>query len=377
MSNTKRIFLSPPHMGGEELKHITEAFEINYIAPGGPIVESFEREWSKMTGIPYSLAVSTGTSAMHLALREVGVGPGDEIIASTLTFIGSVSPVVFLGATPVFIDSDYTTWNIDPVLLEEELKFCHRRGRLPKAVVVTDLYGQCADMDNINQICAHYNIPVISDSAEAVGSTYKGKHAGAGAKVAVYSFNGNKIITTSGGGMLSSTDESLIKHARYLANQAREPVPHYEHREIGYNYRMSSILAAIGLGQLKILPQRVNQKRKIFETYYSLLCHLPGIEFMPEASYGKSNRWLTVILIDPSKFGTDREHVRCALEAENIESRPVWKPMHLQPVFKGCRVRGGKVGEDLFARGLCLPSGTALTQSDIERIASIISKCIR
>lgn len=375
MSNTKRIFLSPPHMSGEELKYITKAFEINYIAPGGPIVEAFEREWSEMTGIPYSLAVSTGTSAMHLALREAGVGPGDEIIASTLTFIGSVSPAVLLGATPVFIDSEYTTWNIDPTLLEEELKFCARRGQLPKAVVVTDLYGQCADMDIINQICAHYNIPVISDSAEAVGATYKGKHAGVGAKVAVYSFNGNKIITTSGGGMLSSIDESLIKHARYLANQAREPVPYYEHREIGYNYRMSSILAAIGLGQLKILPQRVNQKREIFETYYSLLHHLPGIEFMPEASYGKSNRWLTVILIDSAKFGTNRESVRRALEAENIESRPVWKPMHLQPVFKGCRIRGGKVSEDLFARGLCLPSGTTLTRSDIERIANIITKC--
>jgi len=377
MSNTKRIFLSPPHMCGEELKYITEAFEINYIAPGGPIVEAFEREWSEMTGIPYSLAVSTGTAAMHLALREVGVGPGDEIIASTLTFIGSVSPAVFLGATPFFIDSDYSTWNMDTALLEEELKYCARHGRLPKAVVVTDLYGQCADMDRINQICAPYNIPVISDSAEAAGSTYKGKHAGALAKIAVYSFNGNKIITTSGGGMLSSHDEKLLAHARYLANQARDPVPHYEHREIGYNYRMSSILAAIGRGQLKVLQQRVNQKRKIFETYFSLLHHLDGIEFMPEASYGRSNRWLTVVLIDPSRFGTDREKIRLALEAENIESRPVWKPMHLQPLFRGCRIRGGKVSEDLFTRGLCLPSGTALSDSDIERIVNIIIKCRR
>jgi dTDP-4-amino-4,6-dideoxygalactose transaminase len=312
---------------------------------------------------------------MHLALREIGVGPGDEVLASTMTFIGSVTPVWFLGASPVFIDCDEPTWNMDPELLAEELGECDRRGRVPKAVIPTDLYGQCADLDRIKEVCAPYNIPVVTDAAEAMGATYKRRHAGCGAKAAVFSFNGNKILTTSGGGMLASEDPALIAHTRKLSQQARDPAPHYEHSEIGYNYRMSNILAAIGRGQLRVLDERVAAKRRIFDHYRELLGDLPGVTFMPEAPTGRCNRWLTVILIDPDQFGVAVETVRLALEAENIESRPVWKPMHLQPVFRGYRVCGGGVSEHLFRCGLCLPSGTAMAPSDIERVASIVRRC--
>jgi dTDP-4-amino-4,6-dideoxygalactose transaminase len=328
---------------------------------------------------------------MHLALRVLNVGPGDAVIASTLTFIGSVTPIVFQGATPVFIDSDDTTWDMDVNLLAEEIEGCVKEGNLPKAVIPTDLYGQCADLDRILEICEPLGIPVIADSAEALGSMYNGRSAGTGARAAVYSFNGNKIITTSGGGMLASDDKDLIDQARSLSQQARDEAPHYEHSKIGYNYRMSNVLAAIGRGQLKVLDRRVDAKRRISNYYKQALGDVPGIEFMPEASYGRSNRWLTVILISPEEFGGDRETVRLALEAENIESRPVWKPMHLQPVFDPqitqiytnssgkdrypCRVVGGKVAEDLFNRGLCLPSGTAMSEEDLDRVISVIRKC--
>lgn len=429
----KRIFLSPPHMGGEELLFIQEAFESNYIAPVGPMVDAFEKEFGDKVGICHVLAVSSGTAAMHLALRILGVGPGDEVIASTLTFIGSVTPIIFQGATSVFIDSERSSWNMDVNLLAEEIETSKRKDKLPKAVIPTDLYGQCADLDQILEICEQYGIPVIADSAEALGSTYRSKqnavrskqkkdkmtiservqdlntsnakerqdgdcskwvHAGVGARAAVFSFNGNKIITTSGGGMLASEDGDLIEKARSLSQQARDQAPHYEHTQIGYNYRMSNVLAAIGRGQLKVLDERVEAKRKISDYYYEALKNLPGIEFMPEAPYGRSNRWLTVILIRPEEFGADREEVRLALEAENIEARPVWKPMHLQPVFQveeqsawrkaqsvrhryTARVVGGDVAEDLFNRGLCLPSGTAMTEEDLNRIISVIRKCKR
>lgn len=370
-----RIFLSPPHMGGEEMKFVQEAFESNYIAPCGPMVDAFEKEFAEKVGIPYCLALSSGTAAIHLALRQLGVGPGDEVIASSLTFIASVSPVVFLGAEPVFIDSDKETWNMDPDLLSEELEECAKRGKLPKAVLPTDIYGQCCDLNRILEICQPHDVPVIVDSAEAVGSMYRGRHAGAGAKAAVYSFNGNKIITTSGGGMLASEDEKLIEHARFLSTQAKDDAPHYEHSEIGYNYRMSNIVAAIGRGQLRVLDDRVATKRKIFETYKSLLQDIPGIEFMPEADYGRSNRWLTVILVYPNEFGADRETIRQALETENIESRPIWKPMHLQPTFEHCRIRNSGISEGLFKCGLCLPSGSALGSRDLEDIANIVIEC--
>ncbi len=387
-------------MGGQEAGFIQEAFESNYIAPLGPQVDAFEREFCEKVGIRHAVAVSSGTAAIHLALRNLGVGPGDEVFASTLTFIGSVTPILFQGGVPVFIDSDRTTWNMDPNLLGEELEACSRRGRLPKAVVPTDLYGQCADLDRILDVCAPYSIPVIVDSAEALGATYKGLHAGSGAHAAIYSFNGNKIITTSGGGMLASEDESLIERARFLSQQARDPAPHYEHTEIGYNYRMSNIVAAIGRGQLRVLDERVEKKRRIFEYYENALGDVPGIAFMPEASYGRCTRWLSVILITPEELGVDREAVRIALEAENIESRPVWKPMHLQPVFEvvpdegrpravspaasrsaaapkeriRARAVGGAVSEDLFARGLCLPSGTQMNEEDLARVVEVIKR---
>ncbi len=384
LNTEKRIFLSPPHIGGEEIRFVNEAFDSNYVAPVGPQVDAFEREFAEKTGITYTVALASGTAAMHLALRITGVKQGDEVFASTLTFIGSVSPATFLGATPVFIDADRISWNMNPDLLAEELERCNKKGKLPKAVIPTDLYGQCTDYDRIKEICSPYNIPVIVDSAEACGALYKGKHAGFGAKAAVFSFNGNKIITTSGGGMLASEDKSLIDQARFLSQQARDPASHYEHTQIGYNYRMSNVLAAIGRGQLRVLDERVKAKRRIFDYYKNALKDIPGIEFMPEAPYGRSNRWLTVILITPEIFGADREKVRVALEAENIESRPVWKPMHIQPVFRSqnnskeiypARAVGGEVAEDLFERGLCLPSGTAMTCEDMNRVISSILKC--
>jgi dTDP-4-amino-4,6-dideoxygalactose transaminase len=327
MTNTKskRIFLSPPHMGGEEMRFVREAFESNYIAPVGPIVDAFEQEFAEYVGIKHCLALSSGTAAMHLAFRILGVGQGDDVIASTLTFIGSVTPVVFQGASLVFVDCDRQTWNMDPGLLEEELAACERRGKMPKAVIPTDLYGQCCDLPRIVEICDGYGVPVVCDSAEALGAKYltqrrkdakgldknnnkasflgnlgdfaRGKsfHAGKGAKAAVYSFNGNKIITTSGGGMLASDDKGFIDYARKLSQQAREDFPHYEHTEIGYNYRMSNVLAAIGRGQLRVLDERVKKRREIFDYYQEALGDLPGIEFMPEPEWSRSNRWLTVI----------------------------------------------------------------------------------
>jgi dTDP-4-amino-4,6-dideoxygalactose transaminase len=297
------------------------------------------------------------------------------VLASTLTFIGSISPIIFQGAIPVFIDSERVSWNMDAELLEEALEAGKKSGRLPKAVVPTDLYGQCTDYDRIFSICSRYRVPVVIDAAEALGSSYRGRPAGQGGRFAVYSFNGNKILTTSGGGMLASEDPVLIEKARFLSQQARDPAPHYEHSQIGYNYRMSNLLAAIGRGQLRVLEERVNKKRWIFDYYKAGLSDLPGTTFMPEAAYGKSSRWLTVLLINKEEFGADREKVRLTLEAENIESRPVWKPMHLQPVFKGCRIRGGAVSEDFFNKGLCLPSGTQLAEEDLDRIIRIIRSC--
>jgi dTDP-4-amino-4,6-dideoxygalactose transaminase len=423
----KRIFLSPPHMGGQEGQFIREVFESNYIAPFGPQLAAFEREFSRKSGLRHAVALSSGTAAIHLALRNLGIGHRDEVFASTLTFIGSITPILFQGGVPVFIDSERTSWNMDPTLLAEELEACRRRGRLPKAVVPTDIYGQCADLERILEVCRPFDIPVVVDAAEALGAKYKRRakknngngnselktgedecgwlHAGVGAKAAIFSFNGNKIITTSGGGMLASNDAAFIEQARFLSQQARDAAPHYEHSQIGYNYRMSNLVAAIGLGQLQVLEARVEQKRRIFNFYKEALSSLPGIEFMPEATYSKSTRWLTVILIHPDEFGTDRESVRLALEAENIESRPIWKPMHLQPIFATeksgsrtkpgnirqesqsrwntqglkykARVVGRAVSEYLFERGLCLPSGTQMTDDELDRIVRVIRKVQR
>ena len=369
-----RLFLSPPHMGGREPEFVRQAFESNYIAPLGPMVDAFEKEFSAYTGLPHCVALSSGTAATHLALRHLGVGPGDEVMASTLTFIGSVTPVTFQGAAPVFIDCDESNWNMDPTLLEQAIEDAARRGKSPKAVIPTDLYGQPCDLPRIRAICDRHGIPVLCDSAEAMGARIQERHAGSDAWAAVYSFNGNKIMTTSGGGMLASPDKALIDHARKLSQQARDPAPWYEHTEIGFNYRMSNILAAIGRGQLEVLDDRVRRKREIFAGYQSRLGGLPGISFMPEPAGCRSNRWLTVALIDPSSFGADTHAVREALESENIEARPVWKPMHLQPVFQSVRRVGGKVSERLFAQGLCLPSGTAMTDADLDRVCEIVRR---
>ncbi|WP_419784431.1 DegT/DnrJ/EryC1/StrS family aminotransferase [Maridesulfovibrio sp.] len=372
-----RIYLSPPHMGGNEQEYVRQAFESNFIAPLGPMVNGFEQDFSKLTGFAHCAALSSGTAALHLALRIAGVQPGDVVIASSLTFIGSVSPVTFLGAEPVFIDSDYKSWNMDPDLLAEAVDYYISKGRKPKAVIPTDLYGQCADYDRILEILEPHGIPLIVDAAESVGATYKGRHAGKGALMAAYSFNGNKIITTSGGGLLASDNEEMISRARWLSQQAKEPEPYYEHKEIGYNYRMSNLVAAVGRGQVEVIPERVERKREIFDFYERELGSCPGISFMPEADYGKCNRWLSVMLIDEKEFGASPDDIRLALETENIESRPVWKPMHKQPVFRDNTVFGGKVSEDLFNRGLCLPSGTAMAADDLQRIAELIKGCGR
>ncbi len=369
-----RVYLSSPHMSGDEEPLVAEAFASNWIAPLGPHVDAFQREFAEAVGSPNAVALSSGTAALHLAMILCGVDPGDDVFVSTLTFSASVNPIRYLGGSPVFIDSETESWNMDPALLAEALERAARRGRLAKAVVVVHLYGQSADLDPIIEACDRYGVTLIEDAAEALGATYKGRVPGTFSPVGAYSFNGNKIITTSGGGMLVTPDAALAAHALKLATQARDQAPHYQHSEIGYNYRMSNVLAAIGRGQLRHLEERVAARRRNFAYYREALGDLPGISFMPEAGWGRHSRWLTTLTIDPAAFGADREAVRLALEAENIEARPVWKPMHRQPVFAGCEAIGGKVAESLFADGLCLPSGSNLTESDLERVVAIVRR---
>jgi dTDP-4-amino-4,6-dideoxygalactose transaminase len=368
----KPILLSTPHIGVEELNFVQEAFETNWIAPVGPHITLFEQEFCQTVGIAHAAALASGTAALHIALRLVGVQPGDEVFCSTLTFIASVSPITYLGAKPVFIDSDRTSWNMDPGLLALELDRRSSSGNLPKAIILVHLYGQSADIDPILASCNKYNIPIIEDAAEALGATYKGKTPGVFGKIGIYSFNGNKIITTSGGGMLVSDDPEIVDQAKFLATQARDPAPHYQHTTIGYNYRLSNVLAGIGRGQLRVLGDRVQARRRNFAIYQEALSDIPGIEFMPEASFGTCTRWLTCITIEAEKFGCSREQLRLALAAKEIESRPVWKPMHLQPVFSGSNRIGGEVAEDIFDRGLCLPSGSNLTDSELNRVIDVI-----
>lgn len=372
-----RLYLSPPHLMGNEADLLTEALQSGWIAPLGPQVDAFEREFAEAVGAPYALALSSGTAALHLALIEAGIQAGDEVAVSTLTFAASAFPVVYLGAKPVFIDSERVSWNMDPNLLAEWLQQRARQGKLPKAVVLVHVYGQSADAEPILRLCQEYGVALIEDAAEALGATYFGKSPGTLGLAGIFSFNGNKIITTSGGGMLVSHDERLIQHARKLATQAREPFPYYEHAEIGYNYRLSNLLAAVGRAQLRTLEERVLKRRWIFEQYRQRLSDLPGVEFMPEAPWGRCTRWLSIILLDEREAGISPETLRLALEAENIESRPVWKPLHLQPVFQGCEVIGGAVAEELFQRGLCLPSGTGMTEADIERVVKIVRSRFR
>jgi len=322
------------------------------------------------------LALSSGTAGLHLALGVLDVGPGDEVLLSSFTFAATINAVLYQGASPVLIDSDRESWNLDPELLAEELRACSERGKLPKAVIVVDLYGQCADYDRILATCAEYAVPVIEDAAEALGATHRGRPAGSLGALGVFSFNGNKIITTSGGGMLVSKNEDWIARARKLSTQAREPAPHYQHAEMGYNYRLSNLLAALGRGQMRVLPARVAARRANNAFYRDALRDLPGVEFMPEASFGTSTFWLTCITVDASRLGVDREQIRTYLEAEDIEARPVWKAMHLQPAYEKFRVRECEVAADLFERGLCLPSGSSLTDADRMRVVAAIRTAV-
>ncbi len=371
---TNRIYLSPPHLDGRERELLLQAFESNWITTLGPQVDAFEHDICARVGVPHAAALASGTSALHLALINLGVQQGDEVLCSTFTFSASANPIAYCGASPVFIDSNTTTWNLDPLLLEEELRVCSKKGKLPRALIVVDLYGQSADYDPILKICAEYGVPIIEDAAEALGTTYKGKSAGSFGVMGVFSFNGNKIITTSGGGMLVSANKVYVDHARFLATQARDPAPHYQHSSIGYNYRLSNILAAIGRGQLENLDKKIARRKEINRFYREAFADVAGMKFMPIASYGEPNYWLTCITVDPSHSRASREDIRLALEKENIESRPLWKPMHLQPVFHSCRIRGGAVTEKLFAEGLCLPSGSAMTTSDLHRVADVVRK---
>jgi dTDP-4-amino-4,6-dideoxygalactose transaminase len=375
MTARPRIYLSPPHLGSEEANLVADAIASNWIAPLGPHVDAFEREFAARIGVGHAAAVSSGTAALHLALRLCGVGPDDEVICPTLTFCATATPILFEKAKPVLLDVEPGTWNLHPQLLENELQDAARRGELPKAVIVVDLYGQCADYDAIAAICARYEVPIVEDAAEALGATWGGLAAGVFGKMAAFSFNGNKIITTSGGGMLVSDDGELIEKARFLASQARDPAPHYQHSELGYNYRLSNLLAAVGRGQLRVLDDRVAARRRNFEAYRAALSELPGLSFMPEHPRGTSTRWLTCVQIDPARFGATRDDIRLALEAENIEARPVWKPLHLQPLFADCRHRLRGVAEGFFERGLCLPSGSSLAAADLEQIVRIIRQC--
>ena len=371
-----RVYLSPPHLSGREAELVSEAIASNWIAPLGPQVDAFEAELGDVAGVEHAVALSSGTAALHLALVVLGIGSGDEVACSDFTFAASANPIVYTGASPVFVDCD-ETWTIDPGLLDRALAERRGSGASVRAVIAVDLYGQCCDYDALRDICARHEAVLIQDSTESLGATYRGAPAGGQGALAAFSFNGNKIITTSGGGMLVSRNRDWVEHARKLSSQAREPAPHYEHVEIGFNYRMSNLLAALGRAQLETLHGRVATRRRIRDRYRELLDGVPGISFMPEAPYGTTNAWLTCIAIDPEAFGADRETVRLALEAEDIEARPLWKPMHLQPVFAPNVAFGGDVAARLFERGLCLPSGSSLTDEDQDRVVATVRSANR
>jgi len=365
-----KIYLSPPHMGERERELLIQAFDSNWIAPLGPHVDSFEAEFAEATGAKYAAALSSGTAALHLALIDAGVTSGDEVMVSSFTFAASVNPVLYQGATPIFVDSDLTSWNMDPNLVREELERRAQLGRLPKALVLVHLYGGAADFDPIQEACAQYEVALVEDAAEALGARYKGRQVGGDARYGVFSFNGNKVITTSGGGMLVSDDESVIARARHRATQARDEAAHYQHSEIGYNYRLSNLLAAVGRGQLACLSDRVRARRENCDFYQAAFADTPGISFMPEPDFCESSRWLSCLQVDSEQFGADREALRKQLAADSIEARPLWKPMHMQPIFSDYPCVGGEVAEQLFEHGICLPSGSNLTDADRDRVVS-------
>lgn len=377
----KRIYLSPPHMTGRETEYIQDAFDSNWIAPLGPHVDAFERETAEYIEVKAALALSSGTAAIHLGLKLLGVEQGSVVFCSSLTFSASANPIAYLGATPVFIDSDPETWNMSPVALQKAFEAAEKCGRLPKTVIVVDLYGQSADYDPVLKICSHYGVPVLEDAAEALGATYKNKKCGSFGRLGVLSFNGNKIITTSGGGMLLSDNEEMVSRARFWATQARDPAPHYQHSEIGYNYRLSNILAAVGRPQLEDIETRVQRRHDIFDRYKKTMGSIPGVSFMPEAPYGRSNRWLTVMTLDSLATGRRPVDISAALEEHNIESRPVWKPMHLQPVFGKYPFFTAQeetpFADIAFETGLCLPSGSGLEAEEQAKIIDIIANRLR
>jgi len=364
---SKRIFLSAPHMSGNELIYIQKVFESNYIAPLGEYVDKFEESIKNYTGSKNALAVSSGTAAIHLALRVLGIGQGDDVLASSFTFIGSVSAILYQGANPVFIDSDITSWNLSPKLLSKYLSECEKK---PKALIVTHLYGMSADIEKIAKICKFHGIYLIEDAAESLGATFSGKYTGTFGDFGIYSFNGNKILTTSGGGILISDNAEWIEKAKFYATQAKEPYVHYEHEEYGYNYRMSNVLAAIGVAQMEVINERVSKKREIFRWYREFLSDIKEITFMPELENSRGNRWLTALTFEK----TDYKKVMAALENINVESRPLWKPMHIQPLFKDANVLIDGTSESLFKKGLCLASSTTMTKDDVRMICDVIQK---
>ncbi|MEK4352853.1 DegT/DnrJ/EryC1/StrS family aminotransferase [Paenibacillus sp. FSL R5-0475] len=376
MSN-ERIFLSPPHMSGNEMKYIQEAFDTNWIAPLGTNVDKFEEELCEYIGMEHGLALSSGTAGIHLALKYFDVGPGDYVFCSDLTFAGSCNPILYQYANPVFIDSEPETWNMSPIALEKAFEWAKKENKMPKAVIIVDLYGQSADYDSLLPICEHYGVPVIEDAAEALGATYKGKKCGSFGHIGIFSFNGNKIITTSGGGMVVSNDEEAIKKMRFWATQSREPAKHYEHKEVGYNYRMSNICAGIGRGQLQMLDSFIEKRRLNNELYNTLLNKVPIIS-MPISSNGELNYWLSVFTVTKDNLDI-REEILYQLETENIEARPVWKPMHMQPLFKKNYYfsHSNDISESLFQSGICLPSGTGMSNRDVERVVNTINETFK
>jgi pyridoxal phosphate-dependent aminotransferase EpsN len=371
-----RIFLSPPDLSGTEINYINEAFKDNWVAPIGPNVDNFEKELANLVGVKDAVAVNSGTAAIHLALSLLKVGKGDSVFCSSLTFVATANPILYQGADPVFIDSEPETWNMSPSALENAFIDAKKTNRLPKAVIIVHLYGQPAKMDELMSICSRYNVPIIEDAAESLGANYKGKPSGTLGEFGIYSFNGNKIITTSGGGMLISNNEEALNKARFLATQARDPAPHYQHSELGYNYRLSNILAGIGRGQLESLDSRISARRAIFEIYYQKLSGIPGVAFMPELENTFSNRWLTALTIDETKAGFTTKELLESLGEQNIEARPVWKPLHIQPLFDKYKYyshnKNVSISERLFQTGICLPSGSNMTLQDQLRVINCI-----
>lgn len=374
---TERIFLSSPHMSGKEQHYINEAFTTNWIAPLGPNVDAFEKEIADYIKMEDAAATSSGTAAIHLALELLNVSTGDTVFCSTLTFVASANPILYTGATPVFIDSEEQTWNMSPLALERALEEAQQSNKLPKAVIIVNLYGQVAMMDELMNICDQYGVPVIEDAAESLGATYKGKASGSFGKFGVFSFNGNKIITTSGGGMLVSNDVAALKQSRFLATQARDNALHYQHSAVGYNYRLSNILAGVGRAQLEVLDERVSSRRAVFNRYVQAFRDIDGIDFMPELDNTYGNRWLTTLTLNPEKITVKPYEVIEEMAKENIEARPVWKPLHLQPLFENASFyshdENKAVSERLFEQGLCLPSGSNMTE---EQQSKVIAKLL-